>query len=250
MHHTPSPYLRFLALFQVPPALLHVPIFGSHLRLNSHVPGFMEHTWNCDGPKAFHLSFLAFSSRRPALSHLAALMAPDLSQGSRHSSMLYGTVEASFTSFPVFTLLGPALPLSIPISSFTSADLALPHLTLLQGTSPNWPDLRFSDFSASDLAFSLLFWLKYSDPAFRQEPGFISRALLYTRTYYREERKNESDFKLHLFLCFKIISLLSAALMFCRCTQAFSSCSKQGLFFLAVHRRLIAVASLVAEHRL
>ena len=90
----------------------------------------MEHTWNCDGPKAFYLSFLALTSCRPALSHLAALMAPDLSQGSRHSSVLYGTVEASFT-FPVFTLLGPALPWSIPISSFTYADLALPHLTLL-----------------------------------------------------------------------------------------------------------------------
>ena len=69
----------------------------------------MELTWNYNCPKAFYLSFLAFTSRRPALSHLAALMEPELSQGSRHSSMLYGTVEASFTSFPVFTLLGPAL---------------------------------------------------------------------------------------------------------------------------------------------
>ena len=31
---------------------------------------------------------------------------------------------------------------------------------------------------------------------------------------------------------------------------AFSSCSKRGLLFVAVHGLLIAVASLVAEHRL
>ena len=34
------------------------------------------------------------------------------------------------------------------------------------------------------------------------------------------------------------------------CTQAFSSCGEQGLLFVAVHRLLIAVASLVAEHGL
>ena len=34
------------------------------------------------------------------------------------------------------------------------------------------------------------------------------------------------------------------------CTRAFSSCSKQGLLFLAVRGLLIAVASLVAEHGL
>ena len=34
------------------------------------------------------------------------------------------------------------------------------------------------------------------------------------------------------------------------CVRAFSSCGKQGLLFIAVHGLLIAVASLVAEHRL
>ena len=34
------------------------------------------------------------------------------------------------------------------------------------------------------------------------------------------------------------------------CMQAFSSCGEQGLLFVAVHECLIAVASLVAEHRL
>ena len=33
------------------------------------------------------------------------------------------------------------------------------------------------------------------------------------------------------------------------CVQAFSSCSERGLLFVAVCRLLIAVASLVAEHR-
>ena len=34
------------------------------------------------------------------------------------------------------------------------------------------------------------------------------------------------------------------------CARAFSSCNKLGLFFIAVHGLLIAVASLAAEHRL
>ena len=34
------------------------------------------------------------------------------------------------------------------------------------------------------------------------------------------------------------------------CTQAFSSCGEWGLLLVAVHRLLIAVASLVAEHGL
>ena len=34
------------------------------------------------------------------------------------------------------------------------------------------------------------------------------------------------------------------------CTRAFSSCGEQGLLFVAVHRLLIEVASLVAKHGL
>ena len=41
-----------------------------------------------------------------------------------------------------------------------------------------------------------------------------------------------------------------ALLGLCCCTRAFSSCSEQGLLFVVVHRFLIAVASLVAEHGL
>ena len=34
------------------------------------------------------------------------------------------------------------------------------------------------------------------------------------------------------------------------CAQAFSSCGERGLLFVAVHRLLIVVASLAAEHGL
>ena len=44
--------------------------------------------------------------------------------------------------------------------------------------------------------------------------------------------------------------LFLAALGLHCCTPAFSSCGEQGPLFVAVHGLLIAVASLVAEHRL
>ena len=44
--------------------------------------------------------------------------------------------------------------------------------------------------------------------------------------------------------------LFLAALGLRCCAQAFASCSKQGLLFVAVCRLLIAVASLVVEHGL
>ena len=50
---------------------------------------------------------------------------------------------------------------------------------------------------------------------------------------------------------FKInIYLFLAELGLHCCVRAFSSCGKRGLLFVAVHGLLIAVASLVAEHRL
>ena len=57
-----------------------------------------------------------------------------------------------------------------------------------------------------------------------------------------------NDFFLNKFIYF--IYLFLAALGLCCCTQAFSSCSEQGLLFVAVCRLLIAVVSLVAEHGL
>ena len=50
---------------------------------------------------------------------------------------------------------------------------------------------------------------------------------------------------IYLFVC-----LFMAALGLHCCVQAFSSCSEWGLFFVAVRGLLIAVASLVVEHRL
>ena len=50
------------------------------------------------------------------------------------------------------------------------------------------------------------------------------------------------------FFFFRFISLFLAALGLHCCTQAFSSCYKWGLIFVALHGLLIVVASLVAEH--
>ena len=48
------------------------------------------------------------------------------------------------------------------------------------------------------------------------------------------------------FFLYKVILFLG----FCCCAQAFSSCGEQELLFIAVCGLLIAVASLVVEHRL
>ena len=50
-------------------------------------------------------------------------------------------------------------------------------------------------------------------------------------------------------LFFKFYLFLAALGLHC-CAQAFSSCNEQGLLFVVVHGLLIAVASLVAEHKL
>ena len=55
---------------------------------------------------------------------------------------------------------------------------------------------------------------------------------------------------LFLVLFKKLINLFLPALGLRCCARAFSSCSEQGLLFVAVRGLLIAVASLVAEHRL
>ena len=53
-----------------------------------------------------------------------------------------------------------------------------------------------------------------------------------------------------LLLLLKINNLFLAALGLRCCAWAFSSCSDQELLFIAVHRLLIAVGSLVVEHGL
>ena len=51
-----------------------------------------------------------------------------------------------------------------------------------------------------------------------------------------------------IYIYFNLFILFLAALGLHCCAQAFSSCSEQGLLFVAVHGLLTAVASLVAEH--
>ena len=53
-----------------------------------------------------------------------------------------------------------------------------------------------------------------------------------------------------LFKKFLFIYLFLAELGLCCCAWAFSSCGERGLLFVTVCGLLIAVASLVAEHRL
>ena len=47
---------------------------------------------------------------------------------------------------------------------------------------------------------------------------------------------------------FNLFILFLAVLGLCCCTWAFSSCGERGLLSVAMHRLLIAVASLVVEH--
>ena len=56
---------------------------------------------------------------------------------------------------------------------------------------------------------------------------------------------------IYLFIYLKNLIYLFLAVLGLRCCeQAFSSCGEQGLLFVVVRGLLIAVASLVAEHRL
>ena len=57
-------------------------------------------------------------------------------------------------------------------------------------------------------------------------------------------------FQLFFFLFSFFLYIFLAVLGLHCCMQAFSSCSEQGLLFVAVHRLLTVVASLVVEHRL
>ena len=59
-----------------------------------------------------------------------------------------------------------------------------------------------------------------------------------------------SEFFSFFFFFFQDVFILFLATLGLCYTQAFSSWGKWRLFFIAVHRLLIAVASLVAEHRL
>ena len=67
----------------------------------------------------------------------------------------------------------------------------------------------------------------------------------YARTYLRPRKQPAGD----NVLLFIYLFIFGYTGLHC-CMQAFSSGREQGLLFVAVLRLLIAVASLVAEHRL
>ena len=77
----------------------------------------------------------------------------------------------------------------------------------------------------------------------------------YIYSYFKEGIKLNSqvckkqNICLFFYFYFYIFYFLAALGLRC-CTWAFSSCSERELLFVAVHRLLIAVASLVTEHRL
>ena len=57
-------------------------------------------------------------------------------------------------------------------------------------------------------------------------------------------------FKIYFLKIYSYIYIVWAALGLRCCARAFSSCGERGLLFIAMHRLLITVASLVAEHGL
>ena len=66
-------------------------------------------------------------------------------------------------------------------------------------------------------------------------------------SFYTKTSLPSFFFFITLFIC--LFNLFLAALGLRCCARAFSSCGERGLLFVAVHGILLAVASLVAEHR-
>ena len=60
----------------------------------------------------------------------------------------------------------------------------------------------------------------------------------------------ETIFRLKRGMKITVMAFFLAALGLCCCPWPFSSCSERGLLFVAVRGLLIAVASLIVEHRL
>ena len=102
-------------------------------------------------------------------------------------------------------------------------------------------------FSSSDFGHpSFLFYLFIFGCGFQT----LLHMLIDNKCIVEKER---SFFQFRLWpsiFVFYFIYLFLAALGLCCCTWAFSSCGRRGLLFVAVRGPLIAVASLVAEHRL
>ena len=68
--------------------------------------------------------------------------------------------------------------------------------------------------------------------------------------FFLKERKQALLCLSFFFFLINLFILFLAALGLRCCARAFSSCGERGLLFVAVRGLLIAVASLVAEHRL
>ena len=77
--------------------------------------------------------------------------------------------------------------------------------------------------------------------------GLFPRSFTLQNSYSYLLVQHSSSFFFYLFIYLFIYLWLSWVFS---CARAFSSCSKQGLLFIAVCWLLIAVASVVAEHRL
>ena len=63
---------------------------------------------------------------------------------------------------------------------------------------------------------------------------------------FQNEIKSENLFYIYFYLFILFLAMLGL----CHFTQAFCSCTEQGLLFIPARGLLIAVASLVVEHRL
>ena len=80
----------------------------------------------------------------------------------------------------------------------------------------------------------------------------IKYAYFFQTTMWHQMLSLMFDLRIFLFFFFfkiYLLCFLTVVGLHC-CLQAFSSCGKQGLLFVALFRLLIVVASLVAEHRL
>ena len=86
--------------------------------------------------------------------------------------------------------------------------------------------------------------------AFSGELRNVSQPALWDAVRGPDVRHFPISFFLFFYKFIYLYFLFLAALGLRCCAQAFSSCSEQELLFVALHGLLIAVASLVAEHRL
>ena len=83
----------------------------------------------------------------------------------------------------------------------------------------------------------------YEFPKEREHFYFFPKICSFIMVYYSITKIYHILFKIYLFIYFWLCWVFVSV-------RAFSSCSKQGPLFIAVHGPLTIVASLVAEHRL